>query len=833
MHMRPVFARIGKIQLYRSLVNQEFCCCHAASTISNKYLDKIRWAKLFINLSSRAISTQVSSQHCSTHFSSLSSASNTNSVSKLPEVIEVQCQEWMEILQAENASDNVQYSWLKYPLICKNALRAVNSFKIILDTSILKPETRDRVLKQFRLGLPIELRPLGSEDSDKPNLCGTVTKHFSDAIFITLNIKEQLIDVHDFPPLNGNVFDIRVHSIQKNFYDQLDFFAKRNDPIDGWEKMRGYHTLLSSYPSIDYVRQKDENVSLTKLPVASLDLSHRNIDNSNEAQDLDESQLRALNAVVDFQEPIVAIHGPSGSGKSRLLVQYLHMLYKLGKRTLVIHNSHLRMYILMNKFCEHANENGWLEDCNFFCHNTYNNELGSQVIKNPALQKLIASCCYERGSLQHDSDLVGFSHGGNDDKITLGPDDTRSPEHPHPIAHGNINEYNINETYELLDEKMLRKFKESRQHCIIFSTLNRGMLAMFRRAGISFDLVIFDEAAQITEFECWWAALPLTSNIRLFGDIFQPARALHSTIGQQQVQQSASKSSLLGRLDTQFGSDRINYYLKHQYRSNPVIHEWPNRAFYRERAIETHNSVQNIRLDDFLLNECTGDDAPTVTGLKSYEFIKDPFVLVDLGKIDRHKEKWMFEPDVKSDSLVNWGEAILAAIHMKQLIAHTSLQPHQIAYISPKYPQHMHTNNILRWLLSSSPTIDSKQFNVSNQLRSQQMEAMIYSFVIAHPTEILGNNYHLKHFAWHMTRTRRQFMLFANSDSLRCGCDNARKLLETFQTSGRIVAPNEIFRISADRFWWILKEAKRHASMERRQRLQELEQQQKAGTIIY
>ena len=81
-------------------------------------------------------------------------------------------------------------------------------------------------------------------------------------------------------------------------------------------------------------------------------------------------------------------------------------------------------------------------------------------------------------------------------------------------------------------------------------------------------------------------------------------------------------------MNEQFGPE-VNFHLQRQYRSTPVIHEWPARVFYGQRAAEPDKSVESIQFKDLLI--------------PGAQIITEPLVLVDLNKLEGEWKPSMFE----------------------------------------------------------------------------------------------------------------------------------------------------------------------------------------------
>lgn len=123
-----------------------------------------------------------------------------------------------------------------------------------------------------------------------------------------------------------------------------------------------------------------------------------------------------------------------------------------------------------------------------------------------------------------------------------------------------------------------------------------------------------------------------TSTIRLFGDIHQQSRPMRSSIGQE-LAKTPSKTSLLARL-SHGGPSSVNFHLGQQHRSHPAIHEWPNRAFYKEGAAKPTELARNISLENCLRAEMPPKTEKSSLLPSAPPLITDPLVLVDLSRLE-------------------------------------------------------------------------------------------------------------------------------------------------------------------------------------------------------
>ena len=164
------------------------------------------------------------------------------------------------------------------------------------------------------------------------------------------------------------------------------------------------------------------------------------------------------------------------------------------------------------------------------------------------------------------------------------------------------------------------------------------------------------------------------------------------------------------------------------------------------------------------------------------------------------------------DSFYNFGEALLVVQHLRKLFDNLQkCDPTHIAYFTRYEAQYIQTKNIFSKLIltiyhliyfnlecffpSQLKHLGKVQFN-ELEMEGQSCDVVLQSFVSAERARtLLSNPHHLKRLAFEMTRARRQYMLFARSEWLEEGSDESRQLLDTFRSHGRIIGPNDVYKL--------------------------------------
>jgi len=123
--------------------------------------------------------------------------------------------------------------------------------------------------------------------------------------------------------------------------------------------------------------------------------------------------------------------------------------------------------------------------------------------------------------------------------------------------------------------------------------------------GITFDLVVIDEAAQALEIACWIALLKGPRCI-LAGDHLQ----LPPTIQSVEAEKKGMGKTLFERLTEAYGEE-ITSMLTVQYRMHEHIMNWSSKELYNNK-IKAHSSVAGHMLYDLEEVRRSSSTEPTI-----------------------------------------------------------------------------------------------------------------------------------------------------------------------------------------------------------------------------
>uniref|UniRef100_A0A914LJ61 DNA2/NAM7 helicase-like C-terminal domain-containing protein n=1 Tax=Meloidogyne incognita TaxID=6306 RepID=A0A914LJ61_MELIC len=474
----------------------------------------------------------------------------------LPHVIQRDCLQWECALRAEILASQSRQNLSVYSLECKNVFITKKYTKLLLSTENLSRNVKTSFNVILASGTSIRLSENTNLNNDKEML-GVILSRTKSFIEVQMQEDRNI----DFSSFKGKSFVIQKWGSKSNI-GRLKFLMTRGAE---WEHLPGYETMLYAYKCIRRIPNVTD-IDSNPFP-SNYSLRENNFDNS---------QQRAIEAVLDMNKPLVAVQGAEGTGKSRLLLECIDILARQGKRILLLCNislTHLYRFLLQYYKLTKRTD--------FILFNGYDEELLYSCIDDVELRKIFVN-----KSVRKD--------------ITL---------------------------------SNVKEFCERNDWRIACTSGSNSLLDAFVQNKISFDFFLADDAGRINECDSWHYILTSSCRARLFGDFHNLQSPIHSL----QAYQLKFNRSLLQQLSEQFGSE-VNYYLSTQYRSNSKIREWPNKIFYKHEAPLNDKNVRDICIGDYLNEEKVEENnlvkEPLVlvdTSILSGEWNKQMFITQKFG----------------------------------------------------------------------------------------------------------------------------------------------------------------------------------------------------------
>ncbi|XP_021307071.1 DNA-binding protein SMUBP-2 isoform X2 [Sorghum bicolor] len=277
--------------------------------------------------------------------------------------------------------------------------------------------------------------------------------------------------------------------------------------------------------------------------------------------------------------------------------------------------------------------------------------------------------------------------------------------------------------------------------------------------GITFDLVVIDEAAQALEVACWIALLKGPRCI-LAGDHLQ----LPPTIQSVEAEKKGMGKTLFERLTEAYGEE-ITSMLTVQYRMHEHIMSWSSKELYNNK-IKAHSSVAGHMLYD--LEEVTRSSSTEPT-----------IILIDTTGCD------MEEVKDEEESTMNEGEAAVSIAHAK-LLVESGVNASDIGIITPYSAQ----VTCLKMMRNKDAKLKDLEISTVDGFQGREKEAIIISMVRSNSKKEVGFLSDHRRMNVAVTRARRQCCLVCDVETV----SNDRflkRLVEYFEENGEYLSASE------------------------------------------
>ncbi|XP_069151060.1 uncharacterized protein [Solanum lycopersicum] len=293
---------------------------------------------------------------------------------------------------------------------------------------------------------------------------------------------------------------------------------------------------------------------------------------------------------------------------------------------------------------------------------------------------------------------------------------------------------------------------------VVLTTLT-GVLTK-KLDGLSFDVVVIDEAAQALEIACWIALLK-GSRCILSGDHLQ----LPPTIQSVEAEKKGLGKTLFERLADLYG-DEIMSMLTVQYRMHEQIMNWSSGELY-ENKIEAHSSVASHML--YHLED-----------VKESPSTEKALLLIDTAGCD------MEEKRDEEDSTLNEGEAEVAISHAKRLVE-SGVRASDIGLITPYAAQVV----FLKTLKSNVDELKEMEISTVDGFQGREKEAIIISMVRSNSKKEVGFLSDRRRMNVAVTRARRQCCLVCDTETVS-GDKFLKGLIEYFEEHGEYLSASDM-----------------------------------------
>uniref|UniRef100_A0A3Q7FLE1 DNA helicase n=1 Tax=Solanum lycopersicum TaxID=4081 RepID=A0A3Q7FLE1_SOLLC len=517
---------------------------------------------------------------------------------------------------------------------------------------------------------------------------------------------------------------------------------------------------------VTYRRMKDTLIQLSKGvlkgPASDLvrvlfgerppTMSKKDVSFTPSNRNLDHSQKDAISKALSSKD-VFLLHGPPGTGKTTTVVEIILQEVKRGSKILACAASNIAVDNIVERLVPHRVKLVRLGHPARMLPQVLDNALDAQVLRG------------DNSSLANDIRKEMKALNG---KLLKAKD-------------RNVKKDIRRELKSLSREERKRQqlaVTDVIKNADVVLTTLTGVLTK-KLDGLSFDVVVIDEAAQALEIACWIALLKISlfmlvncqpalkgSRCILSGDHLQ----LPPTIQSVEAEKKGLGKTLFERLADLYG-DEIMSMLTVQYRMHEQIMNWSSGELYENKVlIEAHSSVASHML--YHLED-----------VKESPSTEKALLLIDTAGCD------MEEKRDEEDSTLNEGEAEVAISHAKRLVE-SGVRASDIGLITPYAAQMLVQVVFLKTLKSNVDELKEMEISTVDGFQGREKEAIIISMVRSNSKKEVGFLSDRRRMNVAVTRARRQCCLVCDTETVS-GDKFLKGLIEYFEEHGEYLSASE------------------------------------------
>ncbi|KAF8681959.1 hypothetical protein HU200_045412 [Digitaria exilis] len=474
-----------------------------------------------------------------------------------------------------------------------------------------------------------------------------------------------------------------------------------------------------------------------KTPMCSKDAMKFSPFNKN----LDDSQKNAISKALGSRD-VFLLHGPPGTGKTTTIIEIILQEVKRGSKILACAASNIAVDNIVERLARYRTKLVRLGHPARLLPQVLDSALDAQVLRadNSSLA----------GDIRKEMKVLNSKLLKAKDRNTKR--DIRK------------------------ELKTLAKEERKRQQLAVTDVLKNADVVLTtltgasskKLNGITFDLVVIDEAAQALEVACWIALLKGPRCI-LAGDHLQ----LPPTIQSVEAEKKGMGKTLFERLTEAYGEE-ITSMLTVQYRMHEHIMNWSSKELYNSKVwpyvivlpIKAHSSVAGHMLYD--LEEVTRSSSTEPT-----------IVLIDTTGCD------MEEVKDEEESTMNEGEAAVSIAHAK-LLVESGVPASDIGIITPYSAQ----VTCLKMMRNKDAKLKDLEISTVDGFQGREKEAIIISMVRSNAKKEVGFLSDHRRMNVAVTRARRQCCLVCDVETVSSD-KFLKRLIEYFEENGEYLSASE------------------------------------------
>jgi ATP-dependent RNA/DNA helicase IGHMBP2 len=495
---------------------------------------------------------------------------------------------------------------------------------------------------------------------------------------------------------------------------------------------------LSSGLKVLFGFEKPDPVPLTRYLPLSPQFTSSN---------MNQSQLEAISGALSSNQ-LFLIHGPPGTGKTTVLIEYILQAVKIGQRLLVCAPSNVAVDNIVERLAPFTKRGGIQKSSQASSSSSSSSSTSSELkivrIGHPArVQTVALQFSVEEQYRQSNGYEVVSSLEEDMDRVAKEVSRTSTPAARRQLKKD-----------WLAMKRDLKKvastaMKQVVQNANVVLATCTGADDRLLRDVPNFDVVIVDEAAQALDPII---LLPLLrgKKIVLAGDHLQLPPTIKST---KAIEKDLCTTTFFERCIRRFPS--ISRLLSVQYRMNDLIMSYSSSALYRGK-LTADDTVKAHRLDDLLIKRDllpASSDASSAQSA-STEYLTNPLILVDTAGCSFE------ESGGANESKWNEGEANVVVSLVRKLLA-SNLAPQDIGIIAPYNAQVDLLRSKLRPEVGHELEISSV-----DSFQGREKECIIYTLVRSNAHRNVGFLSSDQRTNVAITRAKRLLIIVADTETL-------------------------------------------------------------------
>lgn len=444
------------------------------------------------------------------------------------------------------------------------------------------------------------------------------------------------------------------------------------------------------------------------------------------ASDLNDSQLDAIRFALASKD-LALIHGPPGTGKTTTVVELIvQAVHKYQMKILVCAPSNIAVDNVLEKLASSALK--------------AKKKLQLTRIGHPArvLPQILQYCLDAKIQEAEGTEIV------NDIRKEMASMQSKLTKTKDKSVRFQLRR-EIKDNRKEIRKREQNVVVELLKHSDVVFATNVGAASKLLN-GVTFDLVIIDEAAQALEASCWIPILKAKRCV-LAGDHLQ----LPPTIKSKSAAADGLEITLFDRITRFESTQSVVKMLKIQYRMHEDISSWSSKAMY-QNELASFEGVANRKLHELSHVHIDKDD----------ELLNATLLLLDTAGCDLEEdadEEQKNGNNLLALSKSNEGEARVVARHVRALLD-AGLKQEEVAVITPYNKQ---VQVLKAMLVTTYPKLEIRSVD---GFQGCEKEAVVMSLVRSNAAKQVGFLADDRRMNVAITRAKRHVAVVCDTDTI-------------------------------------------------------------------